>query len=179
MSDLQQLYQDAILDHHRAPRNARRVEAASHSAEGNNPLCGDRVRVTLRVEDAADAAGILQPSIIAVGCEIQGCALCRASGSIASELIIGRNLAAGVALIEGFLAALAAAGGIGDPSANAADPLGSLDIDAGLNAEERSQLRPLLEVRHFPSRRRCSTLPWETLREALVSSRAGAPPDSR
>jgi nitrogen fixation NifU-like protein len=175
MSDLQQLYQEVILDHHRAPRNARRVEDASHSAEGNNPLCGDRVRVTLRLEEVPDRVGSLQASISAVGCEVQGCALCRASGSIASELILGRGLGASAALIEGFLAALAAPATLDEPAA--ADPLDQLDPRALVSAEERGQLRPLLEVRHFPSRRRCSTLPWEALRDALRLSGSEPPRD--
>jgi nitrogen fixation NifU-like protein len=166
VSDLQQLYQDAILDHHRAPRNAQRVADASHTAEGNNPLCGDRVRVTLRLEDAPDSAGSLR-LVSAIGCEIQGCALCRASGSIASELVHGRSLAASIALIEGFLAVLATPVRSGDAPSGTADPLGGIDARAELSAEERRQLQPLLEVRQFPSRRRCSTLPWETLLDAL------------
>lgn len=167
MSELEQLYQDAILDHHRAPRNARALADASHSAEGNNPLCGDRVRVTLRLEAAPDSAGGLESSIVAVGCEARGCALCRASGSIASELLLGRSRAASVALIDGFLAALAQLTAPGNSAADALDVLGALEPSAGMSAEVQRQLLPLLEVRHFPSRRRCSTLPWETFRDAL------------
>jgi len=173
VSDLQQLYQEAILDHHRAPRNARPLEQASHAAEGNNPLCGDRVRVTLQLREAPDSEGTPRPSILAIGCEVRGCALCRASGSIASELVLGRSLAASLALIDGFLVALAAPAATEDSSAGAADPLDALEPSAGMSVEERRQLRPLLEVRHFPSRRRCSTLPWETLREALAPKPPG------
>ena len=49
--ELQDLYGEVILDHNRRPRNFGRLPGASHSAVGHNPLCGDRVEVTLRVED--------------------------------------------------------------------------------------------------------------------------------
>ena len=49
--ELQELYQQVILDHSRSPRNYFKLDAANRIAEGHNPLCGDRVTVYLRLED--------------------------------------------------------------------------------------------------------------------------------
>ncbi len=51
MGDLRELYQQIILDHNRAPRNFKLLEDANHEAAGDNPLCGDKIHVYLRVED--------------------------------------------------------------------------------------------------------------------------------
>jgi nitrogen fixation NifU-like protein len=72
MSDLDDLYQAIILDHDRAPRNYGRLEDPTHSAEGYNPLCGDRLFVTLR-------AGEL---VHAIMFEAQCCSIAKASSSL-------------------------------------------------------------------------------------------------
>lgn len=75
-ADLADLYQEVILDHYRAPRGAGEVENATHSAFANNPLCGDEVLITVRVE-----AGILAE----VKHRSTGCAICVASASMMVE----------------------------------------------------------------------------------------------
>ena len=97
MSDLGRLYQDTILAHHRAPRFAGRLEHPTHAADGNNPLCGDRVGVTLEIADG---------HVRDVRCDVKGCAICRASGSLMAEAIVGRRASDVQVLIEEFLQGL-------------------------------------------------------------------------
>jgi nitrogen fixation NifU-like protein len=181
VSDLAKLYQEQILEHHRAPRNAGRLPDPTHSAEAHNPLCGDRVRLTLRLGILPAAAGALaEPAaarvaetatagavetataapvqtatgplgVLEARCDTQGCALCRASGSMLTELIIGQGVLQVTAWLERFLAL-------------AGTPPGSHE---GEDAVLVGAVQPLLEVRKFPSRRRCVTLGWEALRAAL------------
>ncbi len=111
-SDLQSLYRNVVLDHSRNPRNQRRPEIFDREAEGHNPLCGDKVRVYLRLEgDVVDD----------VAFEASGCAICIASASLMTDATRGRTapeahvaigtfesaLAAGGAALSGELAALA------------------------------------------------------------------------
>jgi nitrogen fixation protein NifU and related proteins len=147
MTDVGALYQDLILEHHRNPRNTGKLPDATHSGDANNPLCGDRASLTLRVE-----AG----KVTDARCDVLGCAICRASSSMLTEAIIGKSVDETLALTEQFLALVAG------PDAP--------DGDRGLT------LGPLLafaRVREFPNRARCATLSWEALRSALS---ALAPP---
>lgn len=154
MSDLNQLYQEQILDHHRSPRNAGRLSDPTHSAEAHNPLCGDRVRLTLRVGALPQAA----LAVLEARCDAQGCALCRASGSMLTELVAGRSVVEVSAWLARFIELASAA------------PDSELAQDAAL----LEAVAPLLEVRKFPSRRRCITLSWEALRAALAPALAGS-----
>ncbi|HEU4576799.1 MAG TPA: SUF system NifU family Fe-S cluster assembly protein [Polyangiaceae bacterium] len=161
MSDLSQLYQEQILDHHRAPRNAGRVSNPTHAAEAHNPLCGDRVRLSLRVGELPQAGrGVLEAR-----CDAQGCALCRASGSMLTELVAGHSLQQVAAWLARFIELASAAPG-SEPGEDAQD------------AALLAAVAPLLEVRKFPSRRRCITLSWEALRTALASG-AGHDPSAQ
>jgi nitrogen fixation protein NifU and related proteins len=141
MRELAQLYQELILDHHKRPRNAGRLSDPSHSAEGNNPLCGDRLALTLRVEEER---------VLGVACEVSGCAICRASGSLLTEAIQGRSLRQVEQLRSELMTRMT-----GPEMAPAAD-------------DALGPLVALLSVRQFPSRLRCATLAWETLQRALV-----------
>lgn len=159
MDDLTKLYQDTILDHHRSPRNAGRLPQPTHQAEGHNPLCGDRVVVTLRLGSSAPGAEL---SVLEARCDAQGCALCRASGSLATELLQALPVQEVLARIEQLLVAVASAGEGPAPVQPAGTAGGGLLVAAA----------PLLEVRKFPGRRRCVTLSWEVFRAALGQGRA-------
>ena len=139
MSELADLYQRVILEHHKKPRNAGRLSAPTHSADANNPLCGDRLTLTLQ---------IVNGRIEQARCDVQGCAICRASGSLLTEAIVGQSLSEVSLLLGHFMAMLS---GTGDPTEGGA--LGPLCA--------------LGHVRHFPNRSRCATLPWETLQRVL------------
>lgn len=150
MTDVSDLYQQLILDHHRNPRNAGRLDRATHAAELHNPLCGDRLTLTLEV-----SGGVVRSA----RCDVQGCALCRASGSLMTEAIIGRGGSELQALAARLSSAVA---GTGPAAASPA-----------AEAEGLGPLAALAHVRHFPSRTRCVTLPWEALKLAI-----GQAPDS-
>ena len=147
MDDLRDLYQEVILDHNKQPRNFGELEDSSHTADGHNPLCGDRLHITLQVED---------DRVTDVRFEGTGCAISTASASLMTEAVKGKDLAEVERLFEGFHELLT-----GDPSqvAEASAELGKLAVFAG--------------VREFPVRVKCATLSWHTLKSALDDT--GAP----
>jgi nitrogen fixation protein NifU and related proteins len=93
MSDLRDLYQEVILDHNRRPRNFGPLPEANHRAEGNNPLCGDRVTVYVDVEG---------DRIRNVSFEGAGCAISTASASLMTEALKGRSVEEARDLFHGF-----------------------------------------------------------------------------
>jgi nitrogen fixation NifU-like protein len=82
MSELRELYQQVILDHNRAPRNFRRLAGANRSAEGYNPLCGDRIALQLTVQDGVVTDAAFQGS---------GCAISKAAASMLTASVIGKS----------------------------------------------------------------------------------------
>jgi len=141
MSELQDLYQQVILDHNRKPRNFRKLDHATQHAEGVNPLCGDAIRVELRVED-----GVIRD----IGFQGSGCAISRASASMMTGQLQGKPVAEAQDMFGRFHAMVTGASGLAEP----AGALGKLAVFAG--------------VREFPSRVKCATLPWHTVRAALA-----------
>lgn len=131
------LYHASLMDRAREPKHAAIPEPATATARVNNPLCGDRIDVGVRVVD-----GVIED----VGAVARGCALCVASGSLMGERTIGTRVEAARALAGELDAAL-------EPDGKDGDELGSLAILGG--------------VRGFPSRKRCAMLPWEALLEVL------------
>ena len=142
MSDqLRELYQQVILDHGKKPRNFRQLEGATHHAEGFNPLCGDRVRLDLRVED-----GIIQEAAF----QGAGCAISTASASMMTQTLKGRSLAEVEEIFQQFHDLVA---GTDDEDGAGKDLLGKLEVFCG--------------VREYPTRVKCAVLVWHTLRSAL------------
>ncbi|MEA2562057.1 MAG: nitrogen fixation protein NifU [Acidobacteriota bacterium] len=115
MSDLRDLYQEVILDHNRVPRNFGTLENANREAEGHNPLCGDRVRVSLHVEG---------DRIEGISFQGSGCAISTASASLMTEALKGRTVEEAQRLFHGFHDLLTAGGD--------ADGLGKLAVFAGV-----------------------------------------------
>jgi nitrogen fixation NifU-like protein len=136
-ADLQDLYQEVILDHNKRPRNFRRIEGG-RTAEGHNPLCGDRLTVYLRVED-----GRIQD----VSFQGSGCAISKASASMMTDAVKGKTLDEAHALFERFHQMITRA-----PETPVED-LGKLSALAG--------------VRQFPMRVKCASLAWHTLESAV------------
>ncbi len=141
--DLRELYQDVILDHSRNPRNSGPLEPHSHTALGNNPLCGDRIKVYLTVED---------DRIADVGFEAKGCAISVASASMMTELVKGRGIEEARAVFETFHEIVTRKGEVG-----------------GEEIESLDKLAALIGVREFPMRVKCATLPWHTMSAALAA----------
>ena len=141
--DLGDLYQEVILDHNRQPRNFGTLPGANRTAEGFNPLCGDRVTVELNVQD-----GILKD----IRFQGSGCAISKASASMMTESMKGRTQAEAEALFQQFHRLLTVENGPPDEAA-----LGKLVVFSG--------------VKEFPVRVKCATLAWHTLRSALENAR--------
>jgi nitrogen fixation NifU-like protein len=141
MSGLRELYQEVILDHHRRPRNFRRLGKANRTALGHNPLCGDKISLYLTVTDGTVADIAFQGS---------GCAISTASASMMTESLKGKTIAEAEALFARFHELVT-----GKPSTDGA-ALGKLEVFAG--------------VREFPVRVKCATLAWHTLMAALHGS---------
>ncbi len=142
MSDLRELYQEVILDHNRRPRNFRRLECADRTCEGFNPLCGDRLTLFLELDG---------DRITDVTFEGTGCAISRASASLMTDALKGKTVTEADALFERFHRLVTS-----DPDAAPdVDGLGKLAVFAG--------------VREHPSRIKCATLSWHTLRAAVTS----------
>lgn len=146
MSALQELYQEMILDHHKQPRNCRRLEKPNRTADGYNPLCGDQLSVAVRVENEV---------ITDIGFQGSGCAISTASASMMTESVKGKSVAAAEELFAQVHTMLTE-----DASDAAAEPA------------ELGKLAVLSGVRAFPSRVKCATLAWHTLRAALTEQTA-------
>ena len=141
MSDLSDLYQEVILDHNRRPRNFHALEDASHTADGHNPLCGDRLRVYLKVED-----GIVSD----VSFEGGGCAISKASASMMTDAIKGRTVAEIDALFQRFHR--------------------MVTTPPDCPVEDMGKLSSLAGVREFPVRVKCASLAWHTLKAAMAKT---------
>jgi nitrogen fixation NifU-like protein len=139
MSDLRELYQEVILDHNKRPRNYGPMEDADHVAVGHNPLCGDRLRVSLKVRD-----GVIE----AVRFEGSGCAISRASASMMTDAVKGKTVAEAEKLFQGFHEMVT-----GEPGREPDPELGKLAVFSG--------------VCEFPARVKCASLAWHTLDAAL------------
>jgi len=136
--DLKELYRDVILDHSRHPRNFGRMESADHHAEGHNPLCGDELRLAVRMSGTR---------VEDIRFEGKGCAISTASASLMTEAVKGKERSAVARLFEQVHTLLTRH----DVPADAA--LGKLAALGG--------------VREFPARVKCATLSWHTLNAAL------------
>jgi nitrogen fixation NifU-like protein len=138
MSELADLYQEIILDHNKRPRNYREMPECTCQAEGLNPLCGDEVKVFVRVED---------DQLSDVAFQGQGCAISRASASMMTGKTKGRSTEEARAL-----------------SGRVRDMLVGPEAEP---ARELGDLVALSGVRKFPARIKCAMLPWHTLEAAL------------
>ena len=116
MSDLRELYQETILDHYSKPRNAGRLEDANHTAEGYNPLCGDQVKLYLKVEDGV---------IVDARFEGTGCAIATASASMMTESIKGRRTTEAMQLLDNMHGMVTSGAKVGD--------VGKLEVLAGVH----------------------------------------------
>jgi nitrogen fixation NifU-like protein len=139
MATLSELYQELILDHNRAPQNYRRMDDANHRVEGNNPLCGDRLTVWLRVDGELIKDAAFQGS---------GCAISKASASMMTSAIKGKTRSEARALFDRFHRLVT-----GSLKPNEVESLGKLAAFSGLSA--------------FPVRVKCASLSWHAMKAAL------------
>ena len=143
MSDLRDLYQEVILDHNRSPRNFGRLDDADLQADGHNPLCGDRLSITVKLDG---------DRVTDLRFEGSGCAISKASASLMTEKVKGGTLDELRGLFDRFHRLVT------DQTAPADDAgLGKLAVFAG--------------VRDYPARVKCAILAWHTLRAAVDDRR--------
>jgi nitrogen fixation NifU-like protein len=144
MSDLTDLYQEVILDHYRNPHNFREMADADRSAEGYNPLCGDRLTVYLRMDGDTVSEVTFQGT---------GCAISQASASVMTDAVKGKTPDQLKELFTRFRSLVTEEG----------------EADADLEAF--GELAAMSGVRAFPTRVKCATLGWHTLLAALEQKR--------
>jgi len=144
--NLRELYQEVILDHSRHPRHFGALPAATHTGEGYNPLCGDRVKIYLTVgEDGR---------ILEIKFEGKGCAISQASASLMTDMLAGRSIAEAETLMDRFIHLVKGE-------------------DAGdLVGDDRERLNVMAGVSAFPMRVKCATLAWHTMKSALEGGKA-------
>ena len=140
MSELDDLYQEVILDHNKSPRNFRAIAGANRRADGYNPLCGDQVTVFLQVED-----GVIKD----ISFQGSGCAISKASASMMTTELKGKLEAAAHELFKNVHHMLT----------------GEAGSDGG--SEQVGKLAILSGVCKFPARVKCASLAWHTMETAL------------
>lgn len=146
-SDLTELYREVLLEHARSTKHRRRLIDPTLEYRGSSPLCGDEVELALRIEG---------DRLVEIAITGRGCAISQASGSIMAELVEGCRLTRIITSETAVKRMLSGDGAVDE------DLLG----DAAA----------LHNVRRFPRRVACATLPWTTLHEALelYQRRAGS-----
>ncbi len=143
---LEDLYRDTILQHYQSPSHRGRVESPDAEAFTMNPLCGDEMRITARIDENA---------IADVAFEARGCSISQASADMMADVVKGQGIDSASDLADRFKSMMSAGDG------EAADGFGDLAA--------------LQHVKKYPVRVKCALLPWNTLIEALrtyESSRA-------
>lgn len=138
--ELKDLYKDIIVDHNRSPRNFRKLETATRTANGFNPLCGDKLTVYLQLDDE---------TITDLSFEGSGCAISVASASLMTERLKGKTLAEAETLYASMHGLLTG------------------NAQAETDTQTLGKLAALEGVKEYPSRVKCATLCWHTLEAAL------------
>ncbi len=140
MNELFDLYQDIILDHNRRPRNYRALEEPTYSADGYNPICGDEIKVFLKLDG---------DKIEDISFQGQGCAISTASASLMTVELKGKTLSEAMAGFKRFQDMLAE------------------EVEKEVDFLDFGDLASLSGVRLFPARIKCATLAWHALEAAL------------
>lgn len=142
--ELRDLYRELILDHAKSPRHFGKLDGATHSAEGINPLCGDKLRMYFSIDPRGQ--------ITDAKFEGSGCAISVASASLLTDTVIGLQTDVALDFFATLVARLAGRSDDGAESESAVD-LGKLVALEG--------------VKEFPSRVKCATLAWHALNSAI------------
>jgi nitrogen fixation protein NifU and related proteins len=142
--DLKELYQDIILEHGKSPRNFGKCQGYNHEAKGHNPLCGDQVKVYLKLDD--------KKKVVDLTFEGSGCAISMASTSIMTELVKGKSFDMAKNLVDQFLNMIK----------------NGLEIKTkDLTKDQLTKIMSLSGVKQYPMRVKCATLSWHTLIAAM------------
>jgi len=141
MSYQDELYQQVILDHNKNPRNFREIEGVESQCLGHNPLCGDKISVFLDLGEDG--------TIVDISFSGSGCAISKASASLMTAFLKGKSTQEAMVAFEEFHKMI----------------IGQLDPEKQENSI--GKLKIFLGVREFPSRTKCATLAWHTLKCAI------------
>lgn len=141
MNDLRDLYQEVILDHNRRPRNFGAIDAPTRHADGHNPLCGDKLSLTLTIENGKVVNAMFQGS---------GCAISKASASLMTDAIKGKTIEEIETLFGAF------------------HKMVTTPISDEVDEDAVGKLAVFSGVREFPARVKCASLSWHTLMAALA-----------
>lgn len=139
-NELNDLYQEVILDHNKNPRNFGAIPIKTHAAKGHNPLCGDQITVNMQIDN-----GIIKD----ISFEGSGCAISKASASIMTTLIKGKSTEEAQTLFDQFVSVITS------------------DMNDEIDFESLGKLAVFAGVREYPSRIKCANLAWHTLKNAL------------
>jgi nitrogen fixation NifU-like protein len=139
MSDLRDLYLEMVTDHAKNPRNRGKANPTDCIGTGNNPLCGDKIVVTV---------SLVGDTIADVKFDGEGCAISTASADLMAEVLCGKNIENAKELFQGFHEMVT-----GDSSVASSEMPRKLEVFSG--------------VREFPMRVKCATLAWHTVIAAL------------
>ena len=139
MSEINELYQDVILDHTKKPRNFKVLENANRHIEGYNPLCGDRYTIYLDMDGDV---------IKDVSFQGSGCAISKSSASMMTTIVKGKKRAEAEEIFENFHKMITGEAGVDK------NKIGKLEVFHG--------------VSEFPVRVKCASLAWHTLKSALA-----------
>ena len=145
--DLKELYQDIILEHGKSPRNFGKCAKHNHEAKGHNPLCGDQVKIYLRLNK--------EKTVEQLTFEGSGCAISIASTSIMTELVKGKSFSVAKSIIDEFLNMI---------------KNGSKIKTKELTEDQKTKIMSLSGVKQYPMRVKCATLAWHTLTSAINNS---------
>lgn len=148
--DTQDLYQEVILDHYRNPRNFCEMECPTHSAKGNNPLCGDKLELYVKLDG---------DKLEDISFKGAGCAISQASASLMTEQLKGRTVTEALDTFDKVHCML---------TGKHPDELDEgEEIDIG-------KLKALSGVCEYPMRVKCASLAWHTLKSAIEEGKTEA-----
>ncbi|MGI6681246.1 MAG: Fe-S cluster assembly sulfur transfer protein SufU [Bdellovibrionota bacterium] len=145
MSELDELYQEVIVDHFKNPRCFGSLDDSNTSANLYNPLCGDQINVCVKIEDS---------KIKKIAFSGKGCSISQAAASMMCELLEGKDIETAEALFELYQNMLK-----GEKREEELEKLGDLTSLSG--------------VRKFSARIKCAMLGWEAVKRALVDYKSG------
>ncbi len=137
-NNLDQLYRRVIMDHYKTPRNKGTLENNSVNIEMNNPTCGDRIQLTLQVED-----GIVKDAKF----DGEGCSISMASASMMTQAVKGQEIDTALKLSGIF-----------------SDMMLGKEYDDSIDLGD---IEALQGVSQFPARIKCATLAWKAMEKGV------------
>ncbi|MBQ48558.1 MAG: SUF system NifU family Fe-S cluster assembly protein [Zetaproteobacteria bacterium] len=146
MSAQNELYQAVILDHNRNPRNYSKLEDATHSAEGFNPLCGDHLWVYLHIDSTE--------KIVNITFEGDGCAISKASASLMTTALLGKGLDEAAQMIKEF------------------QQLVKGELNPEVDEHCLGKLKIFSGIWRYPSRVKCANLAWHAVKGAMNNNKS-------